>query len=121
PEFHELQYTFLSQVRHRDDLRHRLAGLYGEWRTGMSRDMTEPDGLASASVSARTFSTFVQALLHGLALQRVPDPASYPRHEMLAFTLHLFSSIMGHADKPAAHDAPAPSRPRKKANLKEPT
>src|SRR5262245_39580099 len=28
PEFHSLQYTFLSQIGHRDDFRRRLASLY---------------------------------------------------------------------------------------------
>src|SRR5438067_2031815 len=28
PEFHSLQYTFLSQIGHRNDFRQRLAGLY---------------------------------------------------------------------------------------------
>src|SRR4051794_30524936 len=32
PEFHCLQYTFLSQISHRDDFRERLATLYEQWR-----------------------------------------------------------------------------------------
>src|SRR5205085_2324885 len=36
PEFHCLQYTFLSQIGHRDDFRQRLATLYEMWRTGMA-------------------------------------------------------------------------------------
>src|SRR5439155_4899448 len=32
PEFGSLQYTFLSQIGHREDFRQRLANLYEEWR-----------------------------------------------------------------------------------------
>src|SRR5947209_8020756 len=36
PEFHVLQYTFLSQIGHREDFRRRLATLYEEWRTNLA-------------------------------------------------------------------------------------
>src|SRR5947209_2913295 len=39
PEFHCLQYTFLSQISHREDFRQRLATLYEEWRSGMSKGL----------------------------------------------------------------------------------
>ena len=35
PEFHCLQYTFLSQIGHREDFRKRLASLYEEWRDNL--------------------------------------------------------------------------------------
>src|SRR5262245_26130150 len=38
PEFHGLQYTFLSQIGHRDDFRQRLADLYEQWRSHMAAD-----------------------------------------------------------------------------------
>src|ERR1700726_3609801 len=37
PEFHVLQYTFLSQIGHREDFRQRLATLYEEWRTNLAK------------------------------------------------------------------------------------
>src|SRR5919197_2222717 len=40
-EFHSLQYTFLSQIGHREDFRRRLASLYEEWRTHMAQDLAE--------------------------------------------------------------------------------
>lgn len=120
PEFHELQYTFLSQVRHRDDFRQRLAGLYAEWRSTMTRDMTEPSDLEAAGVSARTFVTFIQALLHGLAIQRVADPASYDRQEMLTFTMFLLKALMGHQPDPSAPSNNATPRTRT-VQPKEPT
>ena len=41
PEFHALQYTFLSQVGHRDDYRDRLANLYEHWRSFTVADLAE--------------------------------------------------------------------------------
>jgi AcrR family transcriptional regulator len=97
PDFHALQYTFLSQIGHRDDFRQRLASLYEEWRTHMAgafaQDMpAEPD---RPRVSPRTLATFVQALLHGLAMQRVADPGSYDRQEMLRLCLHVLGNVLG--------------------------
>jgi AcrR family transcriptional regulator len=105
-EFHELQYTFLSQVRHRQDYRERLAGLYEEWRGHIASDLHHeaPKGGASA----RTLSTFIQALLHGLAIQRVADPESYDREEMLQATLAMLTSYLGHGSR----NGKAPHRPR---------
>src|SRR5580700_3055019 len=49
PEFHGLQYTFLSQIGYREDFRQRLATLYNEWRTnmaeGLSADLARRPGL----------------------------------------------------------------------------
>src|SRR5262245_33985700 len=53
PEFHALQYTFLSQIGYRDDFRQRLAGLYESWRQGLAGDLT-----ARGKVSPRTLATF---------------------------------------------------------------
>src|SRR5262245_45893640 len=41
PEFHCLQFTFLSQIGHRADFRERLARLYEEWRGHMARQLTD--------------------------------------------------------------------------------
>src|SRR5260370_13702996 len=40
PEFGCLQYTFLSQIGHREDFRRRLATLYEEWRSNMAKGLT---------------------------------------------------------------------------------
>jgi AcrR family transcriptional regulator len=104
PEFHALQYTFLSQIGHRDDFRQRLASLYEQWRTHLAGDFAEalPPANGQRRVSPRTLATFVQALLHGLAIQRVADPASYDRGEMLDLCLDLLGRYLG---KPAAQQS----------------
>ncbi|HWY87040.1 MAG TPA: TetR family transcriptional regulator C-terminal domain-containing protein, partial [Gemmataceae bacterium] len=76
PEFHSLQYTFLSQIGHREDFRLRLAKLYEEWRSHgtehLERDLAERP--AVRPVSPRALDTLVQAILHGLAMQSAVDP-----------------------------------------------
>lgn len=93
PEFDTLQYTFLSQIGHRDDYRRKLAGLYKEWRTHMARGL--PRG---AGASPRTVASLVQAVLHGLSVQLAADPAAFDRAEMLNYCLDL----LGPSLKPPA-------------------
>jgi AcrR family transcriptional regulator len=112
PEFHALQYTFLSQVGHRDDYRGRLASLYEHWRSHLAADFALELGDDRPRVSARTLATFVQALLHGLAIQRVADPASYDRNEMLTLCVELLSSYLGKSEP----SSPAPTAKKVSAN-----
>lgn len=104
PEFHVLQYTFLSQIGYRDDFRQRLAGLYEAWREGLAGHL----GAADGRPSPRALATFIQAVLHGLAIQRFADPASYDREEMLALCMTLLGPFLG------APAALAPTRKQKK-------
>lgn len=109
PEFHALQYTFLSQIGPRDDFRQRLASLYEKWRGEMAADFARelPAGTAPA-VSPRTLATFVQALVHGLAMQRAADPDAYDRAEMLKLCLHLLGNYLGKDERlPAPPPLPA--------------
>ena len=111
PEFHALQYTFLSQVGHRDDYRGRLASLYEEWRLHLAADFARDMG-DTPRISPRTLASFVQALLHGLAIQRVADPTSYDRNEMLTLCVELLSSYLGKSEPPT----PAPAAKKAPAN-----
>jgi AcrR family transcriptional regulator len=93
PEFHCLQYTFLSQIGHRDDFRQRLAKLYAEWRSkmgqGLALDLARRP--AVRPVSPRALATLVQAILHGLAMQHAADPGSFRTEELL----HLCLDMLG--------------------------
>ncbi len=101
PEFHSLQYTFLSQIGHRDDFREKLAGLYAEWRDHMAQDVAvDLERRPGKKASPRTFATLVQAILHGLAIQRAADPDAYDRQEMLDLCLDLLGAYVRRA--PAA-------------------
>jgi AcrR family transcriptional regulator len=111
-EFHSLQYTFLSQIGHREDFRRRLASLYEEWRTHMAQDLAEELARRGrrGRPSPRTLATFVQALLHGLAMQRAADPDAYDREEMLDLCLDVLGGCVGPAGPANGHALP-PGRP----------
>jgi len=96
PAFYPLQYTFLSQISHREDFRARLAKLYGEWRKHMAEDFA-PE-LAKKKVTARVspslFASLVQAILHGLAIQRAADPDAYDQEEMLNLLVDVLGNYL---------------------------
>src|SRR5580704_14182994 len=97
PEFHVLQYTFLSQIGHREDFRQRLATLYEEWRSnlakGLALDMARAPG--HSSVSPRALATLIQAILHGLAVQAAADPQAFDREEMANLCKEILNSFLG--------------------------
>src|SRR5207248_4537799 len=107
-EFHSLQYTFLSQIGHREDFRRRLASLYEEWRTHMAQDLGEELARRGRKGrhSARALATFIQALLHGLAMQRAADPDAYDRQEMLDLCLDVLGGYLGEAGRRNGRRAP---------------
>ena len=95
-EFHSLQYTFLSQIAHREDFRLRLANLNEEWRRHLAEDFAAALATQNGSrrASPRTFATLVQALLHGLAMQRAADPEAFDPQEMLDLCLDLLGQYV---------------------------
>jgi AcrR family transcriptional regulator len=109
PEFDALQYTFLSQLGHREDFRTRLANLYEEWRRHIAQDFTEAlqRQPAGTRVSPQTFATLVQALFHGLAVQRAADPEAYDPQEMLELCLDLLGNYL---NRPQAARRPGRDR-----------
>jgi AcrR family transcriptional regulator len=95
PAFYPLQYTFLSQISHREDFRERLAKLYSEWRHHMAEDFApELANKKTGRVSPTTFATLVQAILHGLAIQRAADPDAYERQEMFDLVVDLLGNYL---------------------------
>jgi AcrR family transcriptional regulator len=90
-EFHSLQYTFLAQISHRPDFRQRLADLYEEWRTHMTADLARE---MPANSSPRALATLIQAILHGLAMQRNADPDAFDGEEMLDLCLEVLGSYL---------------------------
>jgi AcrR family transcriptional regulator len=107
PEFYPLQYTFLSQIGHREDFRARLAKLYEEWRRHMAEDFAaELANKTGKRVSPRLVASLVQAILHGLAIQRAADLEAFDQKEMLALVIELVGGYL----RP-----PAPERKRRPA------
>src|SRR5262249_52581695 len=97
PGFEPLQYTFLAQISHRADFRERLAKLYDRWRGHMAGNIGDAltDGGRDTGVSPRTVATLVQAILHGLAIQRAADPNVYDREEMLRLIFDVLGNYLG--------------------------
>ncbi len=110
PEFQSLQYTFLSQIGHREDFRQRLAKLYAEWRSHsmehLERELLERPALRP--VAPRAVATLVQAMLHGLAMQSAVDAEAIGAAEMAALCLDMLQTYLW-------GDAPKRRGVRKKA------
>src|SRR5712692_7739593 len=109
PEFGCLQHTFLSQIGHRDDFRRRLASLYEQWRNGMAQGLAEDmNGRPPRKVvSPRAFATLVQAILHGLGMQRAADPHAFDPAEMMKLCLDVLGTYLW--DKPRARGKRKPA------------
>jgi AcrR family transcriptional regulator len=96
PEFGCLQYTFLAQMGHREDFRQRLATLYDAWRSNMALGLASDMACRQAArpVSPRAMATLVQAILHGLGIQRAADPNAFDGEEMFHLCLDLLDSYL---------------------------
>jgi AcrR family transcriptional regulator len=114
PEFGCLQFTFLSQVGHREDFRQRLATLYEEWRSNMTQGLTVDlaKGPGRRPVSPRALATLVQAILHGLGMQAAADPQAFDRQEMVDLCLDVLGNYLWGAVPPA--NEPLARRPKRK-------
>ena len=113
PEFHALQHTFLSQTSHREDFRRKLAELYEDWRSrsaeALKRDLRKRPAIRR--VSPRTLATLVQAIFHGLAVQRAADPGSINSREIVHLCLDLLGNYLW-------ADSPQRKAPHKRINKK---
>src|SRR5262249_51482967 len=120
PEFHCLQYTFLSQIGYREDFRQRLATLYGEWRGNMAQGVADDvaSGKVTRPVPPRAMATLIQALLHGLAMQAAADPAAFDGEEMLNLCLDVLNNYMGVRDSAASPTAKSQSNGKTSATRK---
>jgi AcrR family transcriptional regulator len=110
PEFGPLQYTFLAQMSHREDFRQRLATLYEIWRSnmtlGLASDLAGRPGAPKAS--PRALATLVQAILHGLEMQRHADPDSFDGPELRDLCLDVLGTYLGLKEPARKKRRPAP-------------
>jgi AcrR family transcriptional regulator len=94
--FGVLQYTFLSQIGHREDFRRRLATLYEEWRSNMAQglaiDLSRHP--ATRRIGPRAMASVIQALLHGLKMQAAADPEAFQREEMVNLCLDMLGTYI---------------------------
>ncbi len=116
PEFHCLQFTFLSQIGHRADFRRRLARLYEEWRTHLTEQIVQECKHCPPRrrLSARNLATLVQAIFHGLAVQAAADPRAFDPRDLAELSVDVVKSYLWH-DAPsrvtrrAANASPRPA------------
>jgi AcrR family transcriptional regulator len=97
-EFHVLQYTFLSQIGHREDFRERLATLYEAWRTSLADRIAREPGptcYGPTGVAPRTMASLVQAILHGLSVQLAADANAFDREEMSNLCQQMLGTYVG--------------------------
>ncbi len=96
PEFHALQFTFLSQIGHRADFRERLAKLYEEWRSKMTESIEHDleQRPSDRKVSPRALATLAQAILHGLAVQTAAAPEAFDHREVIQLCVDLLGSYL---------------------------
>jgi AcrR family transcriptional regulator len=118
PDFHCLQYTFLSQMAHRGDFRRRLARLYEQWRGNMA------EGLAAdlaqhrpvRQVAPQALATLIQAILHGLAMQHAADPESFDTEELVHLCLDILGTYIWGAANGRARSANNGTEPGSRAH-----
>ncbi|MBM3995399.1 MAG: TetR/AcrR family transcriptional regulator [Planctomycetes bacterium] len=107
PEFHALQHAFLSQISHRADFRRRLADLYEHWRSrsakALKRDMKRG---ADRRAAPLVVATLVQAIFHGLAVQRAADPHAVDAEKITDLCLDILQSYLGLPDTPLKRRSP---------------
>jgi AcrR family transcriptional regulator len=113
PEFGCLQYTFLSQIGHREDFRRRLATLYEQWRSNMALGFANDllQRRTARTFSPRAMATLVQAILHGLGMQRAADPDAFDGAEMMELCLEVLGTYLW--DKPRSQAKAKTARKRK--------
>jgi AcrR family transcriptional regulator len=116
PEFHALQYSFLSQISHREDFRLRLASLYEEWRSHGVSDIRKQlkQRPAVRKVSPRALSSLVQAMLHGLAMQKAADPDAFQTREVVKLCLDMLSAYLWVGETAAKQPA---KRAKRRVNI----
>lgn len=110
PVFHVLQYTFLSQISHREDFRQRLADLYESWRANLAQSLADDQARhpSARSFSPRALATLIQAMLHGLTMQAAADPQAMDREEMLDLCLDVLGTYLRHKRNRKARPAAPP-------------
>jgi AcrR family transcriptional regulator len=108
-QFGCLQYTFLAQMGHRQDFRRRLATLYEQWRSNMALGLAADMELHGAArrVSPRALASLIQAILHGLAMQRAADPDAFDSQEMLELCLDVLGTFLWDQPRPSIKQKPA--------------
>jgi AcrR family transcriptional regulator len=108
-QFPSLLHTFLAQMGHREDFRGRLANLFEEWRAHIATDLAGPQ---ADQPGPRAAATLIQALLHGLAVQRAADPAAVEVAGLTDLCQQVIAFLQGATAPAAPTTLRVPRRPR---------
>ncbi len=94
-----LLYTFLAQMGHREDYRNRLSEMsrarQGMIATDFAQSVPEPQ-----RVSPDIAAGLIQALVHGLTVLLMVDPAAFDRQAMYEACIQLFALVFKQAAEP---------------------
>jgi hypothetical protein len=66
----------LCQAERSEELRNQLAGFYGELRVGIAEVVAALAGVSAGDQAAESLASLVLALIDGLSIQYLLDPAS---------------------------------------------
>jgi AcrR family transcriptional regulator len=103
-ELFSLLFTFLAQMGHRPDYRDKLAEMYRGWREHIASDVSSSVA-EPRPVSPRIAASLIQALLQGLEIQLMIDPAAFDRAEMLEACTQLLAPAFRQDAAPAAGES----------------
>jgi AcrR family transcriptional regulator len=87
-----LLYTFLAQMGHREDYRNRLSEM-SRARQGMIATDFAQSVLEPRMVSPDIAAMLIQALVHGLTVMLMVDPAAFDRQKMYEVCIQLFAPL----------------------------
>jgi AcrR family transcriptional regulator len=102
-----LLYTFLAQMGHRPDYRTRLSEMYARWRAVLTADIAS-SAPGPRAVSPRTAASLFQAVMHGLGMQLMVDPAAFDRAEMQTACEMVFAPLVKGPEEPGAGSSGTP-------------
>ncbi|QVL34360.1 TetR family transcriptional regulator [Telmatocola sphagniphila] len=93
--FSALQFTFLSQIEHREDYRRKLATQYEEWRRILSVHWTLTGKPVEnfAESDPRIVASFLQSLMLGLNVLLTADPKAFDIQKMFEFCVRLLGPL----------------------------
>jgi AcrR family transcriptional regulator len=94
-----LIHTFMAQVRHREDYRHKLAEANAGWRCHLAGDIASSLP-APHAVPPAVLASVVMALFQGLGGQLAVDPGAFDRAAMLETCVRLLAPLFGQAPPP---------------------
>lgn len=97
PELFSLLFTFLARVNRREDYRSKLSEMYRGWRQHIAADLAH--SVPEAAVNPPVAASLIQALLQGLEIQLMIDPAAFDRAEMNDAVRRLLAPVFGRGNE----------------------